>query len=312
MAGARLAPELLRSILYSLDDSDPDTGVVLCRFSRVSRLFHAVAADDKLWKTLYSKRWRRHRSRAAYIDLLLGDGSSEQLRHQSKLNAGRRSDVNDDDDCGGRGMASTDSYTETSSQAPDDENVRMHTLSMRWKRAYGDRHVTDGEALDSIQRITDDPTGRYAQARTILAGSRMDAFDALLAYQSDLLSRFPIHEALDAKVWVREMLDSLRRSEALQTWMEMVTSGGEISTVDAINAFSGFRGCDQVELQDKLESLTGEVRRNLGSEFQPGRSDILKVVQGICQTLSDRGIKPASFGDFHRLSNHFVNLVIDG
>ena len=261
MASPQLAPELLNTILTWLEDSEASAGVALSRFSCCSRLFHSVGSDDYLWRSLYLRRWRRHKSQADHVELLLNSSKS--------------------------------------------------TSYVNWKKLYGQRHAADDAALKSVRRMVIEPVGRYAEARSILADVEMDVFDALLARQSRLQNTLPIYEALSEKYWVKDVLDSLRRSEALQTWLQMIVTGDETCTVTAIGAFSGFRGCDRVELEDKLESLTRYARRQIGTEYLESRPDQVEVAKKIYGAMKANGIISSALQDFHKLRNHFLNLVID-
>ena len=265
MSSSQLAPELLNSILTQLVTSETSAGLDFCNFSRCSRLFNSVSSDDALWRFLYLRRWRRHKSRAAHVELLLNDTAS---------------------------------------------NSKSASLTC-WKQRYGKRHLADRGALDNIRLMVNEPVGRYAEARNILQEAEMDVFDALLKYQDHLLGSIPLHEALSEKLWVKDVLDSLRRSEALQIWLQMIVTGGEVCSLGAISAFSGFRGCDRVELEDKLDLLAKDARKRLGEDYLATRPDQILVARKICEAMGSNGIVPSDTQDFHKLRNHFLNLVID-
>lgn len=189
------------------------------------------------------------------------------------------------------------------------ELLLAHT-GIDWKSRYAERHTKDRHARQIVDNIVAEPVGRYVEAKPILVDYEMDVFDILLAHQKTLENQ-AVYEALSEKLWVSDLLDSLRRSEALQMWMQMVASGREISTVAAIGAFSGFMGCDRAELEDKLDDLTRYTREKLQHVLATENPDQLQIARGICAALKDNGISAARPQDFHRLGNHFMNLVAD-
>lgn len=255
-------PELLSRIIGHLDPADVSTAIDLCRFSRCSRLFHNVASDRQLWRDLYSHRWRRHRSRATYIELLLRDSESSE--------------------------------------------------GVDWKAEYGQRSIQDRAALQCVRRMVGEPIGRYSEARYILEDAQMGVFDCLLSFQRKLANDYAFHDQLSEKLWVREVLDALRRSESIQTWHQLLFEESRSeATVACISAFSGFRGADRVEMEDKFASLAEFTRERLGVEYLHSRPDQREVSKGICQAMATKGIRPSSPQTFHRLQNAFLNLVID-
>ena len=255
---SKLAPELLTAVLQCLDASKPEAATTLCRFATACRHFEAIAGDPKLWKALYLSRWRRHRSRAEYLDLLLRDGAGTS-----------------------------------------------------WRAAYAKRHLQDSSAGHTIEAMCKATNGRFRLARDILKEHKMDVFDRLLAREEELQT-LPRYIALNTRLWTSSLLGALRRSEALQVWMQMVTSGGEISFVTAIGAFSGFRGCDRHELDWKLDLLARRVEKSLGEEWLAKRPHQVDVAKRICEELF-KSVAPATDDrDFLKLQNHFLNLVLDG
>lgn len=262
---AQLPSELLSYCLASLDPADPATAITLARFGASNRLFRSLAGDQRLWRRLYLSRWRRHKSMAQHIDLLLHDGD-------------------------------------------DNPDVGPRTC---WKRSYGRRHRADRCALESVQKMAAEPAGKYLEARTILQDDEMNVYDALLTYQNDLVRSTPMYEKLGDKVWVQEVLDALRRSETLQTWSRMLNSGGQISFVEVISAFSGFRGADKVDMEERLDRLASHTEKSLGKAWLESKPDILEVVKGIIDCMDAQGLRGSRPADFHRLRNHFLNLVID-
>ena len=254
----RLAPELLTAILVSLDASKPEAATALCRFATACRHFNAIAADPKLWKALYLSRWKRHRSRAVYLDLLLRDGTG------------------------------TD-----------------------WKLSYAERHRQDTAAIHTVEQMCEVTNGRFSLARDILQDHKMNVFDALLAQEAHLQT-FPRYMRLNARLWTASLLGALRRSESLQVWMQMITSGGEISFIHAIGAFSGFRGCDRYALEEKLETLASTIQANLGQEWLAKRPDQVEVAKRICEEMRKYVAPATDDRDFLKLQNHFLSLVLDG
>ena len=93
----------------------------------------------------------------------------------------------------------------------------------------------------------------------------MDVFDALLSYHLQMDRLTPHYAALSDKIWVKALLDALRRSETLQTWSEMSVDSD--ACIAAISAFSGFRGADKLEVRDKLDTLASRVRSRLGVKY---------------------------------------------
>jgi hypothetical protein len=257
-----LPPELLARVIGYLNPADTSTALELCRFSACSRLFHSVAASRQLWRQLYISRWRRHRSHASYLELLLRD--------------------NED------------------------------TEGTDWKAAYGQRHIQDLAALQCVKRMVGEPIGRYSEAKYILEDAQMGVFDALLKYQRQLANDYAFYERLAEKLWVREVLDALRRSESIQTWHQLLFErASSEATVSCISAFSGFRGADRVDMEDKFERLADFTRERLGVEYLNSHPDQREVSKAICQAMAAKGIRPSSPQTFHRLQNAFLNLVID-
>ena len=268
-----LAPELLSAILATLDPSKPLSGVTLVRFGLACRAFYAVADDAQLWKRLYLSRWRRHRSRAAHIALLLADSETTARA--------------DDGDAGKRAGA--------------------------WRSRYGDRHRRDRQAALSVDAIAQQPVGRYEHGRQILTVDRMDVFDSLLDYQASLASEWPAYTKLPERLWVSELLDALRRSETLGFWMDMVSSGGELSPLQAVGAFSGFRGCDSLELEETLDALSRRVLSAIGgTSYLDKRPDARDVALRVCEELN-KFVAPAhGTREFLNIDNHFLNLTLRG
>lgn len=183
---------------------------------------------------------------------------------------------------------------------------------MNWKAEYGQRDLQDRAALQCVRKMVAEPIGRYSEARYILEDAQLGVFDCLLNYQRHLSSDHPFHEQLSEKLWVRELLDALRRSEALQTWHKLLFEESRSeATVACIAAFSGFRGADSVEMQDKFENLANFTRMRLGAEYLKTYPDQIEVSKGICQAMAAKGIRPSTPQSFHRLQNAFLNLVID-
>jgi len=181
-----------------------------------------------------------------------------------------------------------------------------------WKSAYGHRHIQDRAALQCVKRMVGEPIGRYSEARFILEDAQMGVFDALLRYQRKLANDHPFHERLAEKLWVREVLDALRRSESIQTWHKLLFEQARSEAVVAcISAFSGFRGADSVDMEDKFERLAEFTRERLGQEYLRSLPDQREVSKAICQAMAAKGIRPSSPQTFHRLQNAFLNLVID-
>jgi hypothetical protein len=184
--------------------------------------------------------------------------------------------------------------------------------SVNWKEEYGQRHIQDLAAIQSVGRMAGEPVGRYTEARYILEDAQMGVFDALLDYQNRLKTDHPFYDLLTEKMWVREVLDALRRSETLQVWHKLLFGGTDSQdTVACISAFSGFRGSDRVEMEDKLTMLADFTRNRLGVDYLASRPDQTEVARGICQAMAAKGIRPATPQTFHRLQNAFLNLVID-
>lgn len=180
-----------------------------------------------------------------------------------------------------------------------------------WKAAYGKRHRQDFAAVQTVEAMCTATNGRYTMAKDILQEYRMDVFDALLTL-ADRLDAFPKYERLNERLWTREVLGALRRSESLQVWMQMVASGGEISFVTAIGAFSGFRGCDRFALETKLEALASSVRKSLGAQWLASQPDQVEVAKRICEEIG-KSVAPATDDrDFLKLQNHFLGLILDG
>lgn len=255
-------PELLSRVIAYFDPAASETALDLCRFSACSRLFHNVASDKQLWRQLYTNRWRRHRSEATFLELVLRDSENE----------------------GGT----------------------------EWKSVYGHRHIQDRAALQCVKRMVGEPIGRYSEARYILEDAQMGIFDALLRYQRQLADDYIFHERLAEKLWVREVLDALRRSETIQTWNKLLFERARSdATVACISAFSGFRGADRVEMEDKFQRLADYTRERLGQSYLASRPDQREVSKAICQAMAAKGIRPSSPQTFHRLQNAFLNLVID-
>lgn len=139
----------------------------------------------------------------------------------------------------------------------------------------------------------------------------MNVFDALLGYQSRLLATTPKHADLSAKLWVRQVLDALCKAETLKQWKEALLVDDPSDCISVILAFSGFRGCDKLALEDKLDGLAAAVKSRIGAAYLAERPDERELVKRICEALVEEGIAPAGGLDFHRTVNNFVNLVID-